>query len=128
MISNQFTYNDIKKPVKREEMLSNDISSIGTQSGGFGSFKEQARVLTLQGAENILDELQVDAGLNLEKLFKICPTLKTLLNNTSYDKHPSDCKGCPDCQGINCKITNDALKDEFESSGDSKNQLDLLKG
>ena len=79
MIEEQYTYNDIKKPVKRQEMLSNPLSSIGTQSGGFGIFNEQARVLTLKGAEDILDELQVDAGLNIEKLFNICPTLKALL-------------------------------------------------
>uniref|UniRef100_UPI0035C6A2D0 YqaJ viral recombinase family protein n=3 Tax=Bacteria TaxID=2 RepID=UPI0035C6A2D0 len=34
-----------------------------------------------------------------------------------YDEvvHPSDCKGCPDCQGINCEITNQACKEELES-------------
>lgn len=101
MISNQYTYNDIKKPVKRKEMLSNALSSIGTQSGGFGEFNEQARVLTLRGAEDILDELQVNAGLNLEKLFKICPTLKALLNNTSP-------------------------REEKQPQGDSHKQQDLL--
>lgn len=34
-----------------------------------------------------------------------------------YDEvvHPSDCKGCPDCQGINCEVTNQACKEELES-------------
>lgn len=27
--------------------------------------------------------------------------------------HASDCQGCPDCQGINCSITNQACKEEF---------------
>jgi len=75
----QFTYSSLKKPVLREEMLSEKLSSLGTQSGHYGVFVEQARVLTLQGADAIRDELEVDAGLNMHKLLEICPTLKLLL-------------------------------------------------
>lgn len=31
------------------------------------------------------------------------------------EKHPENCKGCPDCQGINCEITEQAVKEEFET-------------
>ena len=79
MISNQYTYNDIKKLPMRKESLSNAISNIGTQSGGFGSFKEQARVLTLRGAKEIIEELSGNAVLDIDQLFDACPTLKLLL-------------------------------------------------
>ena len=103
MISEQYTYNDIKKPVKRKEILSNALSSIGTQSGGFGEFNEQARVLTKAGAIMILAELSA-LPMPATVIIKKCPTLKALV---AY------------CGG---------LDEEDQLDGDSHKQQDLLKG
>ena len=75
----KFTYRDLTKTESRNEMLDNDISSLGTQAGGFGMFTEQARVLTLSGAEKIKGELEHSACLNIDELFDACPSLKLLI-------------------------------------------------
>jgi len=78
----QFTYAAIKKPTQRQEMLDEDISSLGTQSGNYGLFTEQARVVTLGGAQKILSELERlcnDEDLDLDSILEFAPTLKSLL-------------------------------------------------
>jgi hypothetical protein len=78
----QFTYAAIKKPVQRQEMLDEDISSLGTQSGNYGLFTEQARVLTLSGAKKILKEVRrlcKDEGLDFDSVLEFAPTLEKLL-------------------------------------------------
>lgn len=78
----QFTYAAIKKPVQRQEMLDEDISSLGTQSGNYGLFVEQARVITLSGAQKIAGEVKIlceEEGLSYEALLEFAPTLEKLL-------------------------------------------------
>lgn len=74
----QFTYKDISRLVDREEMLKENVSSLGTQSGGFGIFTEQARVVTVEGSDTIKEELGA-MGFNVSKLLDSCPTLKALI-------------------------------------------------
>ena len=54
----QVTYGALKKPSARKEMLGNDMVSLGTQSGNYGLFTEEARVLTRVGAAKI--KIQLD--------------------------------------------------------------------
>jgi hypothetical protein len=75
----QFTYRDLTKTKTRNEMLYNGISSLGTQSGGFGIFNEQARVLTVSGAATIQRELKDNACLDLVELYDACPALEALI-------------------------------------------------
>lgn len=74
----QFTYKDISRLVDREEMLKENVSSIGTQSGGFGMFTEQARIVTLEGSDTIKEELGA-MGFNVSNFLDACPTLKSLI-------------------------------------------------
>ena len=78
----QFTYAAIKKPTQRQEMLDEDISSLGTQSGNYGLFTEQARVITLSGAKKISNEIEEmckEEGLSFDALLEFAPTLNKLL-------------------------------------------------
>lgn len=78
----QFTYAAIKKPTQRQEMLSEDISSLGTQSGNYGLFVEQARVITLVGAKKIAKEMKrlcEEEGISYEAMLEFAPTLEKLL-------------------------------------------------
>jgi len=78
----QFTYAAIKKPTQRQEMLDEDISSLGTQSGNYGLFTEQARVITLSGAKKIITELKrlcKDEDLDFDSVLEFSPTLEKLL-------------------------------------------------
>ncbi len=78
----QFTYAAIKKPAQRQEMLNEDVSSLGTQSGNYGLFTEQARVLTLSGSKAIKEELRKLALLiskDSQALLDNMPTLKKLI-------------------------------------------------
>ena len=78
----QFTYAAIKKPSQRQEMLDEDVSSLGTQSGNYGLFTEQARVLTLSGANEIKEELRklaVLLGFDSKCMLRDMPTLEKLI-------------------------------------------------
>lgn len=76
----QYTYKDISRLVDREEMLKENVSSLGTQAGGFGMFTEQARVLTWAGADQIKKELAEELVLlDVDLILKRCPTLKALI-------------------------------------------------
>jgi hypothetical protein len=78
----QFTYAAIKKPAQRQEMLDEDISSLGTQSGNYGLFTEQARVITISGAKKIASEIKLlckDEGLDYKSVLEFSPTLEKLL-------------------------------------------------
>ena len=79
----EFTYNSVKNLDSRQEMLNGKVSSLGWQAGGFGTFNEQARVITLAGANAIRTELEifligVKAGCN-DDMAKECPTLNALI-------------------------------------------------
>lgn len=80
----KFTYNSLKNLDSRQEMLRSDISSLGWQSGGFGDFNEQARVVTISAAEQIKSEIEIyimsiKCGQCVD--FDIeCPTLSKLLS------------------------------------------------
>lgn len=79
----EFTYNSLKNLDSRQEMLGENISSLGWQAGGFGIFNEQARVLTLSGANQIKAELEVfligvKNGCDFN-LTEECPTLSELI-------------------------------------------------
>lgn len=63
----QFTYSALKKLDSREEMLNENVSRLGTQSGQYGVFQEQARILTLNGARLIRQELK-NAGVDWESI------------------------------------------------------------
>ena len=78
----QFTYAAIKKPAQRQEMLDEDISSLGTQSGNYGLFTEQARVITTSGAKKIASEIKSlckGEGLDYKSVLEFSPTLEKLL-------------------------------------------------
>jgi len=77
----QFTYSGLKKPEQRQEMLFESISSIGTKSGNYGEFNEQAKMVTMFGANKIkseIDELKRMYALD-EDLLACMPTLKKLI-------------------------------------------------
>ncbi|CAM0052449.1 RecE-like recombination exonuclease [Vibrio phage D478] len=59
------------------------------------------------------DQAEDERAANAVELNKQLPEESPV----KYDEvvHPSDCKGCPDCQGINCETTNQACKEELES-------------
>ena len=75
----KFTYRDLTKTNKREEMLYEKVSSLGTQAGGFGVFTEQARLITLSGSNQIKKEITEVCGFDLEEIYEACPTLKDLI-------------------------------------------------
>lgn len=78
----QFTYAAIKKPKQRQEMLNEDISSLGTQAGNYGLFTEQARVITLSGSKKILKEIKAlcnDEDLDFNAVLEFAPNLNKLL-------------------------------------------------
>ena len=76
----QFTYSSLKKSESRSEMLDQSISRLGTQSGNYGVFNEQARVVTLKGAVSIECELMKALGKDAAvKAIENSPTLKELL-------------------------------------------------
>lgn len=81
-VPNEYTYRDMTKPKQRECMGKCDVASLGTQSGGFGVFTEQFRVLTLNGRNQIESEMRHTAkqlGLDYESILNGCPTLFKLL-------------------------------------------------
>ena len=81
----QVTYGALKKPSVRVSMLEEDMVSIGTQSGNYGLFTEQARVLTLIGATEMLkdvDIIAIELGCSRSAIFDLMPTLKKLLAYT----------------------------------------------
>jgi colicin import membrane protein len=59
------------------------------------------------------DQEEAERAANAVELNKQLPEDSPV----KYDEvvHPADCKGCPDCQGINCEVTNSACKEELES-------------
>ena len=78
----EVTYGALKKPSVRMETLKEDMVSLGTQSGNYGPFTEQARILTLRGAKKILSEIKSickDEGLDLEAVLEFSPTLAALI-------------------------------------------------
>ena len=78
----QVTYGALKKPSVRVAMLEEDMVSIGTQSGNYGLFTEQARVLTLNGVKEILkdvDYVAIELGCSRGIVLDLMPTLKKLL-------------------------------------------------
>ena len=77
-----FTYSDLKKKSSREEIKECLFSSIGTQSGGFGEFKEEFRVISKLGSESVKSELEFTAsliGVTYDELMESMPELKKLI-------------------------------------------------
>ena len=75
----QVTYGALKKPSARKEMLSNDVVSLGTKSGNYGMFTEEARILTLNGANKIKSELMTlcyEEGLDFDSAMEFAPILR----------------------------------------------------
>ena len=97
----QFTYADIKRTAARNDMLSNKISSIGTQSGGFGLYQEHARVITLSGAESLANELVNAIGIG---------GVNSLMEQSNI---------------LSC-IIEGCVSENHSQHGDAKNQMDLL--
>lgn len=78
----QVTYGSLKKPSVREEMLKEPMVSLGTQSGNYGLFTEQARILTIKGAMEIQKEISLmckEEGLDFESVLEFAPTLNKLI-------------------------------------------------
>lgn len=78
----QVTYGALKKQSARDEMLSNNVTSLGTQAGNYGLFTEQARILTLGGATEIKEELRklaVELGYDSACMLRAMPTLSELI-------------------------------------------------
>lgn len=78
----QITYGALKKPSARKEMLEERMVSLGTQAGNYGLFTEEARVLTLQGANDIKEELRSLCeykGIDFDSLLGFAPTLGELI-------------------------------------------------
>ncbi len=61
-LKQEYTYKDLTKPINREHMSMLDVCSLGTQSGGFGYFNEQFRVVSSNGVDKALQELVVMAS------------------------------------------------------------------
>ena len=78
----QVTYGSLKKQSARDNMLALNFVSLGTKSGNYGVFTEQARILTLNGANKInreLAQLCKDEGLVLESVLEFSPVLAELI-------------------------------------------------
>ena len=80
----QITYGALKKPEARKEMLNEDMVSLGTQSGNYGEFKEQARILTLSGANKIKSEvlalcIEKKLDLDIDTALELLPSLRALI-------------------------------------------------
>ena len=78
----QITYGGLRSSAARKEMLEEEMISLGTQSGNYGEFQEQARILTLGGSEEIIKELHHLAetiGHDMSAVFELLPTLEKLL-------------------------------------------------
>lgn len=78
----QITYGSLKKPSVRKEMLEEKVVSLGNQAGNYGLFTEQARILTLIGANKIKSELLQmckDEDLDFDSLLEFAPTLSELI-------------------------------------------------
>lgn len=78
----QFTYNELKKKETRDEIMLEDVSSIGTQAGNYGEFTEHFRALSKGGAESIKGELEYAARtmcVEFDDLMELLPKLKELI-------------------------------------------------
>ena len=78
----QVTYGALKKPLARKEMLKQSAIRLGTQAGNYGVFTEEARILTLQGANEIKEELRAlceQEQLSFDSLLEFSPVLKGLI-------------------------------------------------
>lgn len=79
----QYTYKDMSRPEKRDLMSHCCVASLGTQSGGFGRFTEEFRVVSFTGIGNIRNEIEcLSKHLNVDYQYMVngCPTLKELLS------------------------------------------------
>jgi len=79
----EVTYGALKKPSARKEMLEESMVSLGTQAGNYGTFTEEARVLTLIGANKIKSELLQlcnEEGISFNALLEFAPTLHELIS------------------------------------------------
>lgn len=77
-----FTYSDLKKKSSREDIKECSFASIGTQSGGFGEFREEFRAISKCGSELIKRELEDTAeilGVSYEDLMQSMPDLARLI-------------------------------------------------
>ena len=78
----QITYSYLKSPMNRDEMLQEKVVKLGTQSGHFGEYKEQARVITQRGIVELLseiDRLASELGHESSAIFELMPTLEKLV-------------------------------------------------
>jgi hypothetical protein len=78
----EVTYGALKKPSARKEMLEETMVSLGTQAGNYGIFTEEARILTLNGANEIAEEVRAlceQEGLDFDSVLEFAPTLKELI-------------------------------------------------
>jgi hypothetical protein len=82
-LKNDYTYKDLTKPVNRDHMAMLDVCSLGTQSGGFGRFNEQFKVVSENGVSKIIQELVEISASNsvlINDLLDASPTLKQLIS------------------------------------------------
>lgn len=78
----QFTYNELKKKETRDEIMIEDVSSIGTQAGNYGEFTEHFRALSKVGADSIKDELKCAAEtmcVDVDDLMELLPKISELI-------------------------------------------------
>lgn len=85
---NQYTYRDMTKPQKRENMMQCQVAWLGTQSGGFGSFREEFRVISLTGLIKLKAEVK-KLGLTQEQ----APLLFEVINEKSASGRDAIIKG-----------------------------------
>lgn len=78
----QYTYAQLRKAEHREDIKSELFASVGTQSGGFGNYKEHFRTISKEGADVLKRELEYTAGLigvTYEQFMESMPELKKII-------------------------------------------------
>lgn len=78
----QFTYSQLKKKEHREEIKDIGFASVGTKAGHFGEYKEEFRVISVNGADSIKSELEYTAeliGVSYDEMMEMLPNLKEML-------------------------------------------------
>ncbi len=82
----QFTYSELKKTHKRDEIMVENVSSVGTKAGNYGAFTEHFKALSANGAESLKSELEYAAKtmcVDYNELMELLPKLKELIDGTN---------------------------------------------
>lgn len=78
----QFNYKNLTKEDKRKEMSDENVSCLGTKSGGFGPFTTHFKVVSGKGRNEITAEVKRycdNVGVDFNALIDALPTLKDVI-------------------------------------------------